>query len=224
MTRCSIQKTCGCSCTCHFADSHTSARTISSAEDMADAIKQRILIPQTRQAEEFALWCVEEYKRLFAEKPKRQITVNPGKSYPDGVVRLVESILQKRHWYFNNNYDGTFVVGPNSGSVASKVEPDQPAIDRIPRAESMAQAIRQKVLIPRERKSEELAAWMIEEALRKFDLEPNDHVIVEPEEKVPHEIWERIEKNLQERGWYFSHWKENQFYITPGSAATMAAS
>lgn len=224
MTQNDPQNSCRCTCKCHATDNDIAVRKISSAEEMAVEIKRRILIPQARQAEELALWCVEEYKRLFAAKPKRQITVNPGKRYPDGVVRLMESILKKRHWYFSDNYDGTFVVGPNSGSVASKVEPDQDAIDRIPLADSMAFAIREKVLIPRARKAEKIAGWMIEEALRKFDIEPHDYVLVEPEENVPHEMWDRIEKILQERGWYFSHWKDTRFYITPGSSATMAAS
>lgn len=196
---------------------------IAQAEDMAREIKEKVLIPLQREGEELATWIVEEYKRVFEENPDTIVKVNVDRRHSHRAVEIATKLLEAKHWYVSDNYDGTFSVGPNSGYYDKKVEPDQEAIDRIPRAESMAGEIRQKVLIPRERKAEELSAWMIQEALRLFAIEPDDHVIVQAEEEVPHYLTEKIEKILQSRGWYFSRWENNQFWISPNSAAKLAA-
>lgn len=85
-------------------------------KEAAAAIHRLVIIPRMRKAEEFALWCVQEFARKFEEAPDDHIIVTPSDPIHHDVWYRTEKILQDRGWYISRWDNNSFYVSPGSSS------------------------------------------------------------------------------------------------------------
>ena len=201
---------------------------IPSAEEMAARVREEVVLKRLHQEEEIALWCIEEFIRQFAIEPREYIDVTPPFEVSHQSWQRLEDLLQAKGWYFKMDSFTTFTISPNSAARVKAEKaipyiPNQAVLDQIPPPDAAAQAIREKVTIPRMRKAEEFALWCVQEFARKFEEVPDDHIIVSPPYPIHHDVWTRTEKILQDRGWYIGQWSGNRYYVSPRSSSGQGA-
>lgn len=90
--------------------------SIPSPDEAAEAVHRKVIIPRMRKAEEFALWCVQEFARKFDEAPDDHIIVSPLYPIHHDVWTRTEKILQDRGWYISQWGNNSFYVSPGSSS------------------------------------------------------------------------------------------------------------
>ena len=90
--------------------------SIPSPKEAAEAVHRKVIIPRMRKAEEFALWCVQEFARKFEEAPDNHVIVTPSDPIHHDVWPRTEKILQERGWYISQWGNNSFYVSPGSSS------------------------------------------------------------------------------------------------------------
>ena len=90
--------------------------SIPSPDEAAEAVHRKVIIPRMRKAEEFALWCVQEFARKFDEAPDDHIIVSPPYPIHHDVWTRTEKILQDRGWYIGQWNGNRYYVSPRSSS------------------------------------------------------------------------------------------------------------
>lgn len=90
--------------------------SIPSPKEAAEAVHRKVIIPRMRKAEEFALWCVQEFARKFEEAPDNHVIVSPPYPIHHDVWPRTEKILQERGWYISQWGNNSFYVSPGSSS------------------------------------------------------------------------------------------------------------
>lgn len=193
---------------------------IPDANLFAHEVHRRVTLVRERQEEEIALWCVREFIAQFEIEPREFIIVHPPFTISHGSGARIEELLRAKGWYFRVESSTDCFISPGTPAMTKAREanphrPDLELLAQIPDASDAARAIREKVELPRLKLAERFAAWCVEEFARQFDQTPADYVIVQPPYEVPYTIHETVKKILRDRGWSFSDWSENRFYVAP---------
>ena len=190
---------------------------VPSSDELTGEIKVNIFDRQKRDALQLARELVCEYRRrVESGEAKNVYFVIANPLVADyNVMKLCESLLQKRGWSARDHGNSTAFVGPIHTTEPTPFCQDE--LQQIAESNSFASLIQSNILAPRKALAVSLAKQLVDGYRQQLgEAKPTSQVIaVCLAETIDHNVLTEVENILAPRGWAINYFMHSSYHVWP---------